>query len=189
MKTILIFAFGVYFSTIASAQDSSSRIKIYTAKIKCFENKKLIKGPLYDFNDSTIILINARSKAEVIDYQLQFNEIQINNIDRMKIRRKGKIGSYTILGALIGGSAGVAIGYSQGDNEPPCGDWMTKPCWTAGDKAVLLGIPLTLVGGITGALIGTHSKRIDIDGKHENIIINQEILSKYSIINQIEKSQ
>ena len=187
MKTILLIAIGVLISNVAFTQASAPKIKMYKAKIHCIENKKLVKGILYNYNDSTIILIDAKTKYDIINNRFQLHGISVSSIKKIKVRRNGQVGTFALLGALSGAAFGTVYGLIQGDDLTPC--TRMGGCLSAGDKAALLGIPLAFVGGIAGAIAGTPSKHIEIDGQRENIIDNQELLNKYSIFKQNENSQ
>jgi len=91
MKTVVITFIMDLSSVLAFGQKNQSKIRIYMARIKCFENKKQIKGTIYDFNDSTIILIKANSKYELKKFKPSIQKIPIHTIKRMKLRRNGQV--------------------------------------------------------------------------------------------------
>lgn len=182
MKTIFTIALLFIFQLSVNCQQIPEKFSIYKVKLQCFEKEKSIKGVFYDFNDSTIILIDTKSKDDIINYRVQFKKIPTSTINSMKVRRNGKVGTYAILGGLAGATTGIILGLAEGDDEPPCGWWSDGGCMTAGDKAALYGIPLFIVGGIIGAIAGIPNKNFEIQGKTENIIKNRKKFEKYSII-------
>ncbi len=86
-----------------------------------------------------------------------------------------------LLGAVAWGTIGAIIGFSQGDDEPPCGWWGDGGCMSATDKAALAGVPLFLIGGAVGASAGSSRNYIEINGKHEKIMNSYEKLNRYAI--------
>lgn len=176
MKTITAFCVLLLCSTLVFAQTGSSRIKIYNARIKLCEHKALLKGVFYSFSDSTIIIAHAISKKDLISHQFRREEIAVNNIKWIKIRRKGAVSTSAFLGAVIGGTAGAIMGYSSGDDEPSM-----LFSYSAEEKATMAGIPLFIIGGSLGAVVGSKRVRINIDQDPENVIRNYAKLLKYSI--------
>jgi len=181
MKAIILMIICILVTIQGYAQTAPKKIKLYNARIRTMEDKKLIKGTFFELNDSSIILIDAKSKEEVFNNQFQSRAIPVCTIKWMKIRRKGKVVSSALLGAVVGGTTGAIIGFAQGDDEPPCGWWGDGGCLSAKDKAGLAGVPLFLVGGAIGAGAGSKRKHFEINGMPERIIEYHEILNQYSI--------
>ena len=68
----------------------------------------------------------------------------------MKARRKGRIGRGVFIGALTGFAIGGLIGLIDGADPPD-----TFLAYTAEDKAIVLGLPLAVVGAGLGGLLGS----------------------------------
>ena len=180
---VLALTFCIILSSFpAFGQNNKTKIRIYNAKIKCFDKNYFINGAIYDFNDSTIIITSVNSKQDLKNHNLIFQKIPVTSIEYLKIRRKGKVGSNALIGAIICGTSGAIIGYSIGDDDPSnCGSW-GNPCFSASDYAAMYGIPLFIVGGIAGAVAGVRHTHISIDGESENIQLNRKLLEKCSLL-------
>jgi len=103
-------------------------------------------------------------------------KLHINDIETVKIRRKGRIGRGVLFGALGGFALGGIIGLASGDDDPNNCFF----CLSAGDKALLAGIPLSIVGAGLGALIGSLKVKIPINGNISNFNRNKSKLRKYT---------
>jgi len=168
-----------------SAQDTTKKTKIYRTWISTNSEPFKVKGSLYKVNDSSVFVSNS---LRLLDYPAnrdQLVELHLENINTIKIRRMNNIGKGALIGAISGFVVGGLIGYASGD-DPPCtpppGAWF---CWTttAEEKAVNLGVPLSIVGAGLGALIGSAKIVIPINGNAYNFNKNKNELRKYSIIN------
>jgi len=171
MKTVTSITIILLFSTYIYAQTETQKIKLYRAIIQTYGDAPIIKGVFYDFNDSTLIIINARSKKEIISQQFQTQKIQVKTVQWMKLRPEGRIWSSALVGAVAGGFAGTIIGHNSEDE-------FLLPVER---KARLLGGTLFVIGGGLGAAFGARSEKFDIHGKSERVIENYEKLNKYSI--------
>ena len=72
--------------------------------------------------------------------------VNIKKVEVSHAMRNSRIGF--IVGLPVGSILGATLGKAAGDDPPGFGSF------SAGDKAILLGIALGLVGGIVGGLIG-----------------------------------
>jgi hypothetical protein len=175
LKTVTSITIILLFSTYIYAQTGTQKIKLYKAQIQTYGDAPMIKGVFYDFNDSTLILINARSKKEIISQQFQTQKIPVKTVQWMKLRPKGRIWSSALVGAVAGGFAGTIIGHNSGDDPP---GWIS---FSAETKAGMLGGTFFVIGGGLGAAFGARSEKFDIHGKSERVMENYEKLNKYSI--------
>ncbi|MCK4407749.1 MAG: hypothetical protein KAV44_08750 [Bacteroidales bacterium] len=164
-----------------NAQDTFQKIKIYRTWVSLNSEPFKIKGVLYEVKDSSILV----SRSVVIqDYSTDSFEIaklNINNIETIKTRRKNSIGKGVLIGAVSGLVVGVLIGLIDGDDPPcPSGSWICLR-YTAGQKALMAGVPLAVSGAGIGALIGSIKVKIPINGNINNYNRNKNKLRKYTI--------
>ena len=163
------------------AQDTIQKIKIHRTWISLKSEPFKIKGVLYEIKDSSILV----SRSVVIqDYstdRFEIAKLNIKNIETIKTRRKNSIGNGVLIGVVSGFVVGGLMGLIDGD-DPPCtpGSWF---CWriTAGQKALMMGVPLAVCGAGIGALIGSVKVVIPINGSISNYNRNKNKLRKYSI--------
>jgi hypothetical protein len=179
MKTLILILIFLLFSTMVFAQAEKAKIKIYKTKVKLMNNKKVIKGTFYAFTDSIIMLIDAKTTHDIINGRFQFHEVPVGNIKNIKVRRKGQIGTFALLGVLAGAASGTVLGLIQGDDLTPCNRW--GGCLSAGDKAIMYALPFSIIGAALGGIIGAPHKHFVINGNSENFKTHQEKLDKYAI--------
>lgn len=114
-------------------------------------------GELIAVKQSSILLLGSSSGTDV--------SIEVTDINTIKIVKKSRALSGLGLGSLIGGGSGAAIGFLSGDD--PHNQLFS---FSAGEKALIAGVALGIVGGLVGltagALAGT-DKTIQIEGKSD----------------------
>jgi len=172
MKTFTQILILLLFSTLVFAQAEKAKIKIYKTKVKLMNNKKVIKGTFYAFNDSIIMLIDAKRTYDIIHNRFHFRKIPIKNVKKLKVRRKGQVGTFVLLGAIVGATSGTIHGLIQGDDLTPCNRW--GGCLSAGDKAIMYALPFSIIGATLGGIIGAPRKHFVINGNSENFKKHQE---------------
>ncbi len=176
MKKIALVALILFFLEPTFAQTYPSEVKVYNVKIYFYGYKKPIKGTFFTYSDSTITIINTKSKTAISSGSYKIVDYSINEITELRVRRKGKIVSTAMIGGLICGSTGALIGLASGDDEPGL------LSFTAEEKAGLIGVPFFVIGSGIGAIAGCSYSVISIEGESESIVLNQKKLDKYSII-------
>jgi len=93
----------------------------------------------------------------------------------LKFRKKNAIGKGIGYGALLGFGFGAIIGLTSAkDNNV----WELS----AGERAVVLGIPMMIPGAILGALIGSAKVKIPINGKMDHYEKQRIKINKYSLV-------
>ena len=112
-----------------------------------------VEGRLLELKDSSVLV--GWWDSETVE------EIPIAEVKRMKFRRKGAIGKWTVIGAGTGLALGAILGYADGDDEP---GWFSS---TAEEKSLGAAVLLTPVGAAVGAVVGSTRKKFPIDGRQE----------------------
>jgi len=176
MKAIILMIICILVTIQGYAQTTPKKIKLYNARIRTMEDKKLIKGTFYAFNDSIIVLINATSKAEIKNHHFISTEIPVTNVKWIKIRRIGKIGSSALVGGLVAGTTVAIIVYTNTNDQNDSIIQISQE-----QLAGILGGAFFCIGSCLGAVSGTQSKHFEINGMPERIIEYHEILNQYSI--------
>lgn len=176
----------VVFCILVIVQFFSSDIKSQTYsnttpyKIKIIDSSKgNNKGILYSVTDSTLIIISELDYYRFrnnVDFQK--TTISFNQIDKIKISKKNhfwrSFGITTIAGATIG----TILGYSSGDDHPTKRDMISL---TAKEKAFILGTGGTLVGAVTGTIIGLIQIHIPINKQYVSFNRKKDYLAKRSL--------
>ncbi len=168
MKTLKLIALVVMILNMnfIYTQEKVQKVKNYKTWITLNDESE-IHGILYQLKDSSIVVTNIKTEES--------QEIDVKDIQKIKIRRKNSIGR----GALIGGASrlvvGGLIGLADGDDS---GEWFAM---SAEEKAISSGILFMPLGAGTGILIGTIKKKFDINGNISNYNKNIQQLRKYVI--------
>ena len=162
-----------------NAQDTTSKIKIYKTWISLTSEPFNISGVLYEVKDSSILVSSSFKKEDYHSDSFEIVELQIRNIEEIKVRKKNNIGKGAWVGALFGLGVGGIIGMISGDDPP--GSLIS---YSAADKAMMMGFSLAVIGSGAGTLIGLKKKKIPINGNLENYYFNKSKLKEYSIVKE-----
>jgi hypothetical protein len=166
MKSILfLLAFLMPFSYGLNVQNSSKETKIYKVWVTTMNGSKT-KGILSSANEQSIKIAKKKSSnnSDVI-------AVNGDNIAIIKIRRRGKIGRSTWIGAAAGVGVGVVFGLAVDEVDLYGGSVTTA-------KGLFFGI----VGTGVGAGIGTIKKKIRINGDSEIYSSNLPFLTSISLL-------
>jgi len=182
-KIVLIFFIVVGHTFPIFGKGDQAHLKLYKTKIKLIEKAPVISGFFYDYNDSTVFLIINSNPEKIANGSFEIIEIGISNIKKIKFRRKGNIGRSAgygfASGALIGGIVGWSAGCDECDNN--YNDGFNRPT-----SAVILGLSAGIIGAGLGALVGTGSHFIEVNGDIEKFLDDQSRYSKYGLSNKIQ---
>ncbi|MGB5317416.1 hypothetical protein [Eudoraea sp.] len=162
MGILLLYSMGV------QAQKTTKKVKLHKVWISLTDSSK-VKGVLYSA-DKNAIKIAKNYSMDVSN----LTSINYQNLDILKIRRKGKVGKGAWIGALSGVGAGIIIGLIDGDDEL---GWFS---FTKEEKALASGIYLGAVGTGIGALIATKKEKIAINGDNQKYEKMLKTIQSYS---------
>ncbi len=170
MKTLKLIALVVMILSMnfIYTQEKVQKVKIYKTWIILNDESK-IHGILYQLKDSSILVTNIKTEES--------QEIDIKDIQKIKIRRKNSIGRGAVIGGVSGLVVGGIVGYMNGDD--PDGISLFK--MSAEEKAVSTGVGFLPIGAGVGILVGTIKKKFDINGNISNYNKNIQQLRKYAI--------
>jgi small nuclear ribonucleoprotein (snRNP)-like protein len=166
MRPILfLLVFLMPFSYGLNAQNSAKTTKVYKVWVTKMDGSKT-KGVLYSADEQSIKIAKNKSFSSsdliVIDGE---------KIDLIKIRRRGKIGRSTWIGAASGVGFGVLFGLAV-DEGDGYGGLVTSAT----------GLFFGIVGTGVGAGVGTIKKRIRISGNSEIFSSNLAYLQSISLL-------
>ena len=160
--SLTLIAFLLFFSIGLHAQNTSKKNKIYKVWITMLDDSK-VQGVLYSADNEFIKI----SKNNSFDFS-NLTTINFQNIDVIKIRRKGKIGKGAWIGAASGVGFGVILGLAS-END----GW-------EGLVATGAGFFFGVIGTGVGAGVGTIKKKIHINGNIEIYKSHLEEIKSYS---------
>jgi len=111
------------------------------------QDGQFIEGELLSVKENSLLVLTSGSETGVT--------IDINEIEKIKIKRKNKSGK----GALLGAGACLLIGSVVGANNSVLRDYV------GGKLGVIAAVPGALIGGIIGTMIPGSYKTIQVKGK------------------------
>ena len=170
MKVIVNVILVVVLCFTIGMKAQNNDVKIYKVWVTFIDDSKLVKGVLYDADESkvTILKNNSIEKSGLLN-------IKPERIHKLKLRRVGSVGRGVWVGALIGVGVGGVVGFAGGDDKG------TILSYTAEEKAVGLGIVLGVLGSGISPLIASKKKKILINGNLDVYKQHLEEIQKYSL--------
>ncbi len=158
LQFLVLWFFVCYLLPLA-AQKSGEPVRMYRVWITTSEPNELIKGYLYAADSSSITI-----SRENAFHHADLHTIQANEIDHLKIRRKGAVAKGLWIGALSGLAVGVVSGLASGDDDS------SFISFTKEEKAVLNSLFTVPIGGGIGASIATKRIKLEINGDPQQFI-------------------
>lgn len=151
MKKLLVLAFlNIGLPYILNSQTTNKIKKFrYKSWVHRFE-AITIQGSIYKLQEDSIALVN-REYLGNSRYGYKTYKVPIQDINIIKVRKKGKVIKGMFFGLLGGFVAGGTLGYLDGDDP-------TGGAFTAEQKFWLLGILSTIPGAIIGGIIAGSAK-------------------------------
>jgi hypothetical protein len=175
MKKIVLAHLLLLFSIPGFCQSTSGSMKLFKC-IVVHQSGFTETGVLYALNDSSIQLVNIsqtrqakRSVWLVLPQELDINSINAEEIQLLKFRKIGAIGTGVVAGGAIGMIIGGVIG---GALHPPC-DPQPKFFGLSDCDMEIYGPSFSIIGGASlgafiggslGLLIGSSNKKFIIEG-------------------------
>jgi len=145
-----------------SAQNK--KFRPYKAKVIHLHGLPDVDGILYDVTDSSIVLTNSSSFK---DFESSgYRSIAIEQIEKIKLQRKGKVWVSALIGAAGGAATGALVESFDDSN-------FTATAGFAAGGAVL--------GALIGTIVGAATRiKIRINGQKSQFKASQERLYRYS---------
>jgi hypothetical protein len=188
LPKILLFLFCLISLHCYGQKDKPNIKKWHRAKVIGLDNTKHI-GIIASLNDSTVSLINFEKVRFILIPGQDTLLIQVKNIDRIKLRRKGAIGIGMATGILVGSVTGGILGYTLytecvPDPSAPYGtdcsfDGLAQGLSTAGGTIVGLG-----AGAVIGAFMGSINRTIKIRGSLVTYQAKKKKLTRFQLRSQ-----
>ncbi len=170
----------ICFSIGLNAQNTPNKIreyKIWITKI----NQTKVKGILYFADEKGINIYTNKAHNDS-----NMRCVEAKNIDEIKIRRRGKIGTGLWVGALSGFAVGGLVGLASGDSPDKTVDtgWFgtyTNEGTSSGTKAMVTGVISIILGAGIGAIIASKKYNISINGNFETYKNQLNKIKSYSL--------
>ncbi len=147
-------------------------IPVYDAWIIPTTEKKRLQGFVFETGDSTILFCSTSTGS--LSNAKEMLEIPVKNIDKILIRKKGKVGRGAMVGALGGAACGGIIGAASFNKD-------NSYIFSAGTNTVFLAFALMPVGSVVGALVGTRRTTISIHGSQETYLYSRLQIQQRSL--------
>ena len=157
--------------------DSRHRIKLYQVWLKQPDVAIQLKGALFETKDSSLLLSNSLNIKDYREGKYEVRQVDVRNINIIKIRKKGNIGKGTWIGAVSGFAVGGILGYWS---------YRTHPGSYTMDNPTTIALLITgacgIAGTCLGAALGSVKIRIPIQGSQAKFKYSSIKLKKHSII-------
>jgi hypothetical protein len=147
----------------------AQKVKYYKARVT-LNNDSRVKGVLYAADEEGLILIDNKLLGTIMT-------VGYGDIELIKVRKRGRVGNSALIGGAGGTALGALIGFAGGDDPEDC--WIL--CYTAEEKALMGAVALVIPGAGIGALIGTESKKFEINGDLKQYKRSLSELKKYAL--------
>ena len=178
-STIILSVFFFFLSSIILLSQNEVKPKVYNIWAKTDLQKRTYKGYLYKVEDEQIT-ITKKFNLDAVDNE--FYQVPTQNIDYLQFRNRGKFERGVLLGGILGGVTGIALGL--GIKEKNCDDpWL---CWlipSRRTKRAFLTITGTTLGAVIGGMASSAKVRIRINRSQEEYDINKKKLETYILKN------
>jgi hypothetical protein len=125
--------------SVQNVMAKQKKPKYYKIKTELMDGK-FLKGYLYKVNNQSVYILTDRTSTQI-------DSIKGEEIKRVAIRRKGKVGRAIGIGAITGG---LSIGIIEAARYTPCTGW----CLFAPRSAADQGIQGFGVGALGGIIVG-----------------------------------
>ena len=168
MKLHSLMLVFVLITPLYLVQSQSGR-NTYHANISLSDGTK-VRGMLASAHEDGLLIL----KRDLTDTVAL---VSPETIELIKLRRRGKIGRGALIGAGGGALLGAIIGFVDGDDGPEC----FLLCYTATEKAGIGALFLTPIGSGIGAVIGTKSDKVVIDGNIDTYKARLSQLQGYAL--------
>lgn len=181
MRTSIMIACLIVFGFHISAEAQFPlplKSKPAKSEITLYSGPDHMAGVLFLLKDSSILVASSFKKEDYNKGNYEVAELYIDDIDLISSKRPLGTGTYAVLGALVGGCAGLlAARITEGP--PPYPEYMLGP--GSGVAFAFLGITGAVAGAATGAILGSISVKIPIHGSIEDYNRNKKKLGRYTV--------
>ena len=126
-------------------------------------------GYLYEVKDSSILISMENPTKKKPEVEASTLELQISNMDKIKLRRIGNVATGAVVGLAIGVLPLLFVGGVE--------EWLY---W------YMITVPVAVGTALIGGLLGSIKKEYKIDGKIEQYSIHRHELGNRAFIKQKE---
>ena len=176
MRTTILLAVIFIFLVGSSAaqQDTIWKKKLYKTWLKLNKERVEQKGVLYEIQDSSVLLSDAKHNADYLDGKYKVSKVDVSSIENIRIRRVRRVENASLIGFLTGFVAGglTAAIIAASTSTNAAGAIVMLGAWTAG------------LGAAIGAVIGSVKISIPINGSQAMFDKNRKKLRTYAIKSQ-----
>ena len=175
------------FPTIQQGNDTSKirfKPKTYKTRISLTNAPKRLKGCLYQLNDSSMAVVTDKFLKQGFQGETESVVLKIDQVNMIKVRRKGNVLKVAVIGALSGLAIGVIWGIAEGGSKDTPMSRLLGHGWgfaTAGERASVCGAMCMIPAAAIGAIIGSISIEIPINGSQGTYEKNRKKLERYSV--------
>ena len=172
-----LFINGFHTSVVAQtplvlkANPAKSEITLYNGS----DNKI---GGLFLLKDSSLLVSSSLIKEDYMSGNYKLDELYIDDINLITIKRSGGAGKGALIGAFVGaGLSAIVTRILNGP--PPYPDFTLGP--SVGQAYLIMGAFGAAVGAVTGGIIGGIKIKIPLNGSLENYNRKKKKLGRYTV--------
>jgi hypothetical protein len=173
MKASIVLASFILFGNVNSihAQDIIKRNMINPTAVTLINDSSLrLNGALYQVNDSSIMISHSTKVKDYKRGDFIVSDVDIIDIQIIKTLSRTKVRNGVFIGAASGFATGCLIGLLSDDS------------FFDNAEAVLAGgLAVMPIGVFAGAMIGSFSIKIPINGSMDSFSRNKAKLKKYAL--------
>ena len=182
MRTSILIAFLIIsgFHNSVEAQSPLPPLKANPSKseITLYSDPDIMIGALLLLKDSSILVSNSLIKEDYMSGNYKLDELYIDDINLITIKRRDGAVKGAFLGAIVG--AGLSAIVTRILNGPPP---YPNDCWgPCADDTYMFMVPFgAAVGAVTGGIIGGIKIKIPLDGSMGKYNLNKKKLGRYTV--------
>lgn len=188
LKGISGFILLLLVTQFAIGQHSKAKISLVTITTSA---NITVQGILYGVTDSSLAVYTNNvsiPRANLVRDSLPLTTYSYHDIQKIKVRRRISVAE----GAVIGGGSGLILGILLDASNKDANDvingiqsYANGTTYHEASFTPLFTITFTLIGSAVGAIIGSSSKKFQIDSAAERFRATEYSLMKYSFVNPV----
>jgi hypothetical protein len=153
--SIILVALLIYSLPLDAAEKKGARVRVQTIDAEQIEGELLVVRP----DKIVICKIYGTEKESLVANPDEILTLPVNDIRYIIVRGRRNTAKGFFVGFLTGSGLGALFGFASGDDPP---GFLS---FSAGQKAVMFGVVLGVIGGVGGTILGyvqsTSDRRVE----------------------------
>ena len=166
----------------ATMDAQSKKAKPYDAMVTWMHDpgRDKFKGHLVELRDSSLLFVKAQPYSAAIEDRVKL-DMPVKNINSIKFRGKGSVGTGALIGAAGGLVIGILVGTTMAPDPADCKSFTCLPEETVKlGTSIFAGGAIGMVGGaLIGAGLGSIGAKYELNGDINRYRQSKQAMSKY----------